>query len=166
MKKICIVTGSTGLIGFETVKFFINKKFKVIGIDNDLRKFFFGKTGSTIKNKKELIKNFNNYDHRNIDIRNKKIFQLFKSYKNQIKVIIHCAAQPSHDWAYKNPFLDFDVNTVSTFNLLNFTKEFSPNARFIFMSTNKVYGDNSNKLKFIEKNADMNLRKHIVITTV
>ncbi len=151
-KNICIVTGSTGLIGFETVKFFINKKFKVIGIDNDLRKFFFGKTGSTIKNKKELTKNFKNYDHRNIDIRNKKkIFHLFKSYKNQIKVIIHCAAQPSHDWAYKNPFLDFDINTISTFNLLNLTKEFSPNARFIFMSTNKVYGDNSNKFNFIEK---------------
>ena len=161
LKKICIVTGSTGLIGSETVKFFIKKKFKVVGIDNDLRKFFFGKAGSTFKVKKNLIGNhINLYEHHNVDIRNKKkLTKIFSKYKKEIKIIVHCAAQPSHDWAYKNPFMDFDVNTISTFNLLELTKKFSPTARFIFMSTNKVYGDNPNKFKLIEKKTRFELKK-------
>ncbi len=160
-KKFCVVTGSTGLIGFETVKFFIKKGFHVIGIDNDLRKFFFGKAGSTIDNKKELIKNCRNYEHYNFDIRNKKkLIKIFKKNNNKIKIIIHCAAQPSHDWAYKDPFMDFDVNAMSTFSLLDLTKKFSPKAKFIFMSTNKVYGDNPNKLNLIEKNKRFELKKN------
>ncbi len=160
-KKICIVTGSTGLVGFETVKFFVKKGFRVIGIDNDLRKYFFGRVGSTLKNKKILIKNFNNYTHHNFDIRNKKeLIKIFKRNKNDIKVIIHCAAQPSHDWAYKDPFMDFDVNAISTFSLLNLTNKFSPKATFIFMSTNKVYGDNPNRLNLIEKKKRFDLKKN------
>ena len=160
-KKICLITGSTGLVGSEAVKYFIKKKFNVIGIDNNLRSFFFGQTGSTIINKKFLINNFKSYDHKNFDIRNEKeLIKIFKKQKNHIKLIIHCAAQPSHDWAYKKPFLDFDINAISTFKLLGLTKQYCSKARFIFLSTNKVYGDNPNKLNFIEKKNRFELKKN------
>jgi len=160
-KDICIITGSAGLVGSEASKFFIKKNFKVLGIDNNLRKFFFGKSGSTNWNKNKLIEDYQNYEHHNFDIRNKnKLTKIFSKYKDNIKVIIHCAAQPSHDWAYKNPLLDFDVNTLATFNLLDLTKKYSPNARFIFLSTNKVYGDNPNRLPLIEKKTRFELKKN------
>ena len=149
---ICLITGSAGLIGSEASFFFSKKKFKIIGVDNNLRYFFFGKNGSTTWNKKRLIENCKNYYHYNVDIRNKKkINDIFKKYKNKIKLIIHCAAQPSHDWAYNNPLMDFQINSLATLNLLEFTKNYSPDSVFIYVSTNKVYGDNPNKINFQEQ---------------
>ena len=150
--SLAIITGSSGLVGSESVNFFCDKGFDVIGIDNNLRKFFFGNNGSTIWIKKNLQKRNKKFTHLNLDIRNYGgLEKIFKKYKNKISIIIHCAAQPSHDYGKKFPFLDFHVNATGTLNLLELTKKFSPNAPFIFMSTNKVYGDNPNKLKIFEK---------------
>ena len=150
--KIALITGSCGLVGSESVKFFHQKGFDILGIDNNSRKFFFGKDGDTSWVKKKLKKNFNNYNHFSIDIRNyNQLKKIFQKYNAKIKVIIHAAAQPSHDWAKNNSFIDFDVNAKSTLNLLDLTNKFCPKAVFLFMSTNKVYGDNPNKLKLIEK---------------
>ena len=147
-----IITGSNGLIGSEAVNFFAEKGFDIVGIDNNLREFFFGKDGSTSWIKKRIKKNIKNYTHFNIDIRNyQNLEKIFKKYKKNISTIIHCAAQPSHDYGKKFPRLDFDVNATATLNLLELTKIYSPLTPFIFMSTNKVYGDNPNKLKIIEK---------------
>lgn len=150
--KICIVTGSNGLVGSESVRFFSSKKFKVIGIDNNFRKLFFGKNGDTSWVKKKLNSELKNYKHFNYDVRDEKnISNIFKKYSKDIKIIIHCAAQPSHDWAYQNPKLDFETNANGTLNLLQNFYKFCPKSVFINLSTNKVYGDNPNKLNFIEK---------------
>jgi CDP-paratose 2-epimerase len=150
--SIVIITGSNGLVGSESVNFFSNKGFDIIGIDNNLRKFFFGKEGSTSWIKKQIEKKVKKYKHFNTDIRNYRgLEKIFKKYKKNISLIIHCAAQPSHDYGKKFPILDFNVNATGTLNLLELTKIYCPNIPFIFMSTNKVYGDNPNKLKIIEK---------------
>ncbi len=150
--SIALITGSSGLVGSESVEFFSKKGFDVIGIDNNLRKFFFGKDGSTIWIKNQLIKNNKNFKSLNIDIRNySNLEKLFKKYRKNISVIIHCAAQPSHDYGKNFPIIDFNVNATGTLNLLELTKKYCPLSPFIFMSTNKVYGDNPNKLKIFEK---------------
>ena len=150
MKNIIIVTGSCGLVGSEAVKFFLKKNFFVIGIDNNYRKKLFGVEGDTSWIKKKLILN-KNYLHYQIDIRNsKKIFEVFKKYSKNIKVIIHSAAQPSHDWAKNNLEIDFTINAQGTVNILNSCLKYSPKATFIQLSTNKVYGDNPNKIKLKE----------------
>ena len=149
MKKIILITGSLGLVGAESVKFFCEKKYKVVGIDNDMRKYFFG--SSVKKNVKLLTEKYKNYTHCSFDIRNKsKLEKLFLDYKEKIDLIIHCAAQPSHDWAAKEPHTDFEINANGTLNLLNCTNNYSKRAKFIFMSTNKVYGDKINTLKYRE----------------
>lgn len=145
-----LITGSNGLVGSEASLFFIKKKYKVWGIDNNLRKFFFGPDGDTSVIKKNLSKK-KNYTQFNFDIRNKiKLERFFKSKRSKIKLIIHAAAQPSHDWAKDNVEIDAEVNFISTLNLLKFTQKYCPKAVFIFLSTNKVYGDNPNKLKFMK----------------
>ena len=150
MKKIVIVTGSCGLVGSEAVKFFLKKKFYVVGIDNNYRKKFFGNEGDTSWLKRKLKLN-KNYLHFQADIRNsKKIFEIFKKYSKEIKVIIHSAAQPSHDWAKNNLITDFSINAQGTVNILNSCLKYSPKATFIQLSTNKVYGDNPNKIKLKE----------------
>ena len=150
--SLAIITGSSGLVGSEAVNFFSDKGFDVIGIDNNLRKFFFGKNGSTNWVKSQLIKRNKNFRNFNTDIRNfAKLNNIFKKYSKNISLIIHSAAQPSHDYGKNFPFLDFNVNATGTLNLLELTKKYCPNAPFIFMSTNKVYGDNPNKLKILEK---------------
>ena len=150
--KIALITGSCGLVGSESSIFFSKKGFKIIGIDNNHRKFFFGKDGDINWIKNKLKKNLKNYFHFNIDIRNYKTLEkLFKKYKKDIKIIIHAAAQPSHDWAKNRPIIDFDINAKGTLNLLELTKLNCPDAPFIFMSTNKVYGDNPNFLPLVEK---------------
>ena len=157
--SLAIITGSTGLVGSEAVNFFHDKGFDVIGIDNNLRKLFFGKNGSTIWLKSKLIQRNKNFKNYNIDIRNSNnLEKIFRKYSKRISVIIHCAAQPSHDYGKNYPFLDFNVNATGTLNLLELTKKYSPNASFIFMSTNKVYGDNPNKLKLIEKKTRWELK--------
>ena len=159
--SIVLITGSTGLVGSEAVNFFCNKGFDVIGVDNNLRKFFFGVDGSTLKIKKYLLKKNKNFKNFNVDIRNfnalKKIFKKFGKY---ISLVIHCAAQPSHDYGKKYPVIDFNVNATGTLNLLELTKIYCPESAFIFMSTNKVYGDNPNKLSIIEKNTRWELKKN------
>ena len=158
--SIVIITGSTGLVGSEAVNFFCDKGFDVVGIDNNLRKFFFGKDGSTIWVKNKLLKRNKNFKNLNLDVRNyKKLKKIFKKYSRNISLIIHCAAQPSHDYGKENPIIDFNVNATGTLNLLELTKKYCPDSPFIFMSTNKVYGDNPNKLKLIEKSNRWELSK-------
>ena len=150
--SIALITGSNGLVGSESVNFFSKKGFDIIGIDNNLREFFFGKDGSTSWVKKKIKKEIKQYSHYNVDIRSyQSLEKIFKKYKKHISIIIHCAAQPSHDYGKNFPILDFNVNATGTLNLLELTKIYCPNVPFIFMSTNKVYGDNPNKLKIIEK---------------
>ena len=150
--KIALITGSCGLVGSEACEFFSNKNFRIIGIDNNYRKFFFGKDGDISWVKKNLKKKLKRYIHYNVDIRNyKDLEKIYKRYKKNIKVIIHAAAQPSHDWAKNKPFIDFDINARGTLNLLELTKTYCKEAPFIFMSTNKVYGDSPNFLPLEEK---------------
>ncbi|MDA8570052.1 NAD-dependent epimerase/dehydratase family protein [Candidatus Pelagibacter sp.] len=158
--SVVIITGSSGLVGSESVEFFCKKGFDVVGIDNNLRNHFFGKDGSTIWVKKKLLNKHKNFKSNNIDIRNfNSIEQIFKKYKKNISLIIHCAAQPSHDYGKKFPILDFNVNATGTLNLLELTKKYCSDSPFIFMSTNKVYGDNPNKLKIIEKSKRWELKE-------
>jgi len=149
--NICIVTGSAGLIGSESVEFFSDKFDLVVGIDNNMREDFFGNNASTLWNKQRLEKNIVNYKHYDIDIRDEKsIGELFEKYNSDIKLIIHAAAQPSHDWAAKDPFKDFTVNANGTLVLLEMTRRYANDAVFIFTSTNKVYGDTPNRLPLVE----------------
>jgi len=149
--NVCIVTGSAGLIGSESVEFFSKKFDLVIGIDNNMREEFFGCDASTIWNKQRLEQNISNYKHYSIDIRdNNEIEKVFKEYQNDIKLIIHTAAQPSHDWAAKDPFKDFTINANGTLVMLENTRKYAKNSVFIFTSTNKVYGDTPNRLPLIE----------------
>ena len=150
--SLVVITGSSGLVGSESVNFFCQKGFDVVGVDNDLRKHFFGKKASTKWQTKILLNKYKNFKNFNIDIRNyPSLKKIFSFYRKKISLIIHCAAQPSHDYGKNYPILDFNVNATGTLNLLELTKKFCPDAPFIFMSTNKVYGDNPNKVPLIKK---------------
>jgi CDP-paratose 2-epimerase len=150
--KIALVTGSAGLIGSESVLFLADKFDLIIGIDNDMRAYFFGKEASTAWNQSKLSANYANYEHHNIDIRKYDALEvLFKKYNNDIALIIHTAAQPSHDWAAKEPLTDFTINANGTLNLLELSRLYCPETVFIFTSTNKVYGDNPNHLPLLEQ---------------
>jgi CDP-paratose 2-epimerase len=156
-----LITGSNGLVGSESAIFFIKKGFKIIGIDNNLRQSFFGKEASTLWIRNKLLSEYKNYHHFNNDIRNKLFLKkIFKKFSRKIKLIIHCAAQPSHDFAKDNAELDFSVNALGTLNLLELTRAFCKKVPFIYMSTNKVYGDNPNKIKLIEKKDRWELKKN------
>jgi len=158
--KIAIITGSNGLVGSEAVKFFHGKGFKIIGIDNDKRSYFFGKNASTSKIGLELKKKLKNFSLLKTDIRNyKSLEKIFKKYKSKVDCIIHTAAQPSHDWAIKEPETDFTINANGTLNLLELVRKYSKKAKFIFVSTNKVYGDKPNKLPLIEKKSRFEISK-------
>ena len=149
--SVAIVTGSAGLIGSESVSFLAEKFDIVVGIDNNLRQYFFGEDGSTKWNRERLTHKYSNYRHHGIDIREfAQLQKVFEEYGNSIKLIIHAAAQPSHDWAAKEPITDFSVNATGTVNMLELTRLFCPDAVFIFTSTNKVYGDTPNLLPLVE----------------
>lgn len=149
---VAIVTGSSGLIGSETVKFLAAKGLDVVGIDNNMRAYFFGQDGSTDWNAEGLKTSLKNYKHESFDIRNESaVDAIFKTYGSQIEIVVHAAAQPSHDWAAKEPATDFTVNALATLYLLEATRKFCPKATFIFTSTNKVYGDTPNFLPLVEK---------------
>jgi CDP-paratose 2-epimerase len=149
--RTIIVTGSAGLIGSETVRRFAADGIRVVGIDNDMRAEFFGAEASTKKIRDHLIANVRRYEHHDLDIRNAlAIMALFKQYRGTIAAIVHTASQPSHDWAAGDPQTDFTVNANGTLNLLEAARIFSPEAPFIFTSTNKVYGDSPNRLPFRE----------------
>jgi CDP-paratose 2-epimerase len=149
--KTVIVTGSAGLIGSESVKRFALEGFKVVGIDNDLRQWFFGREASTLANRRKLIESVAGYQHHDFDIRDRlAVENLFRQASREIVLVIHTAAQPSHDWAARDPHADFSVNATATLNLLEATRQFCPEAAFIFTSTNKVYGDTPNRLPLVE----------------
>jgi CDP-paratose 2-epimerase len=159
--NIALITGSCGLVGSESSIFFSNKGFKILGIDNNARKYFFGEDGDISWIKKKLKKEIKNYIHYDSDVRNYiSLEKIFKKYRKNIKVIIHAAAQPSHDWAKNKPFIDFDINAKGTLNLLELTKLYCPKTPFIFMSTNKVYGDNPNYLPLVEKKTRWEIKKN------
>ena len=159
--SLVIVSGSAGLIGSETVRFFANKGLDVIGIDNDMRADFFGSEASTDWNRQLLEKEIPNYRHMNLDIRDETQMQnLFRDCVSDLSGVIHCAAQPSHDWAARDPFKDFTVNANGTLVLLEVTRKYVPEAVFIFTSTNKVYGDLPNSLPLVEKETRWELENH------
>jgi CDP-paratose 2-epimerase len=148
---LALVTGSAGLIGSETCKKFHAENFDVVGIDNDMRAQFFGKDASTSRTREKLQTNLKRYRHESLDIRDRgAVEDLFKRLGSSIDVIVHTAAQPSHDWAARDPHTDFFVNAVGTLNLLEATRQYCPEAPFIFTSTNKVYGDTPNRLPLVE----------------
>ena len=149
--SVAIVTGSAGLVGAEAVRFFSAKGFQVVGIDNDMRRVFFGQDASTEWSRRQLEETVPGYVHRGADIRDRAAMEgIFSEHGSDIRIVIHAAAQPSHDWAARDPHVDFSVNALGTLVLLESTRRFCPNAAFIFTSTNKVYGDNPNRLPLVE----------------
>lgn len=158
--KTVLVTGSLGLIGSEAVRFFAGKGFKVVGIDNDSRRYFFGPEASTASNQQRLTAQISNYTHYSIDIREyESLHKIFSEYSSDIDLIVHAAAQPSHDWAAREPLTDFGINAGATLSLLELTRQHCPKAAFIFTSTSKVYGDRPNLLPFIETETRWDLPK-------
>ncbi|GAP94680.1 NAD-dependent epimerase/dehydratase family protein [Leptolyngbya sp. NIES-2104] len=144
-----LITGSSGLIGSEAVEYYDRTGHQVIGVDNNMRATFFGTQGDTLWNLKRLQDGTSQFLHYNIDIRDREsVFELFQAHT--FDLIIHCAAQPSHDKACQIPLLDFEVNALGTVNLLEATRQFCPEAVFIHMSTNKVYGDSPNEIPRVE----------------
>src|ERR1039457_5211052 len=149
--KTALITGAAGLIGSEAARFFCQQGFEVVGIDNDLRAYFFGKEGSTRWNLAELQNECPRFCNHAVDIRDvDAVSRLFAEYGKDIALVIHAAAQPSHDWAAREPLTDFGVNALGTLNMLASTRKYCPEAVFIFTSTNKVYGDNPNRLPLVE----------------
>jgi CDP-paratose 2-epimerase len=149
---VALVTGSSGLIGSEAARHFAGLGMDVVGIDNDMRRYFFGEDGSTTGTLQRLIADLGKaYTHFDVDIRDRDgLARIFKRYGSNIAVVIHTAAQPSHDWAAKEPYTDFDVNAVGTLNVLENTRLYAIEAPFIHCSTNKVYGDRPNSLPLRE----------------
>ena len=149
--SVAIITGSAGLVGSEAVTYFASIGMQVVGIDNGMRAEFFGADASTKWSRDQLTRDVPNYRHYEVDIRDADgVGHVFERYKNDISLIIHTAAQPSHDWAASNPTMDFTVNANGTSVLLEATRKYAPNAVFIFTSTNKVYGDTPNFLPLVE----------------
>jgi CDP-paratose 2-epimerase len=139
-----LVTGSSGLIGSEAVEYFDRQGHRVIGVDNNMRRVFFGPAGDTTWNLERLKKSTKRFEHRDLDIRDREgIFALLKEFR--FDAILHCAAQPSHDKAKEIPLVDFEVNALGTANILEALRQFCPEARMVFLSTNKVYGDAPNE---------------------
>lgn len=151
--SIALITGAAGLIGSEAALYFGNSGMDVVGVDNDMRRVFFGEEASTAWNVKNLEKTLGRrYAHNAIDIRDRAaMMALVARYGKDVSLIIHTAAQPSHDWAAREPFTDFDVNAAGTLNVLEAAHLHCPDAVFIFTSTNKVYGDTPNRLPLIEQ---------------
>ena len=150
-KRVILVSGSAGLIGSETVRRFGQEDYCVVGLDNDMRSRFFGPEASTQKTRDRLIDDFHNYDHRDVDIRDRSAVEnVFAQHRGRIEAVVHTAAQPSHDWAARDPHTDFGVNATGTLNILEAARQFCPEAPFVFTSTNKVYGDAPNQLPLRE----------------
>lgn len=147
-----VITGSAGLIGSEAALYFGDLGLDVVGIDNDMRRNFFGPEASTEWNRRRLEDSLGTrYHHYDVDVRDRDaILAIFTRYADGVELVIHAAAQPSHDWAAREPFTDFDINAVGTLNVLEATRLHAPEAAFIFTSTNKVYGDIPNTLPFVE----------------
>jgi CDP-paratose 2-epimerase len=150
--SVALISGSAGLIGSAAARHFAGLGLDVVGIDNDLRRYFFGPDASTAGSLRRLGQDLGEaYLHSDVDVRDREgLADIFKRYGPELAVVIHAAAQPSHDWAAKEPYTDFDVNAVGTLNMLESTRAHSPEAPFIFCSTNKVYGDLPNAIPLVE----------------
>ena len=150
--SIAVITGSGGLIGSEAAIHFGELGIDVVGLDNDMRRVFFGAEASTTSNRNRVQERLGgSYSHHDLDVRDREaMLRLFRHYGQAIELVIHAAGQPSHDWAAREPFTDFDINAVGTLNLLEATRLHAPEAAFVFTSTNKVYGDRPNALPLVE----------------
>lgn len=148
--KTILITGSSGLIGSEAVEHFDRQGHRVIGVDNNMRRLFFGPQGDTSWNLERLKAAAKNFAHHGLDIRDRNALdELFRAQR--FDLILHCAAQPSHDKAREIPILDFEVNALGTLNLLEAARQHCPEAAFVFLSTNKVYGDAPNEIPLVER---------------
>lgn len=150
---VALITGAAGLIGSEAALHFGGLGLDIVGIDNDLRRTFFGSDGSTDWNRLRVQRRLGGaYTHLDLDVRDRNaILGAFDRYGPDIGLVIHTAAQPSHDWAARDPFTDFDVNATGTLNVLQAARAHCPSAPFLFTSTNKVYGDRPNTLPLVER---------------
>ncbi len=160
--SVALVTGSAGLIGSQSVRFLADKGFDVVGVDNDMRRVFFGDEASTAWSRQRLERDLPKYRHHDVDIRDfEGMGKIFKRYGKDIALVVHTAAQPSHDWAAREPLTDFTVNANGTLNMLENTRQHAPDSVFIFTSTNKVYGDAPNRLPLVELDQRWEIdRKH------
>lgn len=151
--SVALITGSAGLVGSESARYFAQKGLEIVGVDNDMRARFFGAEASTRWNLRQLEEDLGkDYRHYDTDIRDQEaIAGIFARYETDVSLIVHAAAQPSHDWAASNPLTDFSVNATGTLVLLETMRDYNPDAVFIHLSTNKVYGDQPNRLPFEEQ---------------
>jgi CDP-paratose 2-epimerase len=148
---VAVVTGSGGLIGSASVRHFVQAGYDVVGIENDMRRRFFGEQASTARVTRQLLDAYDAFHHVQLDVRDREgVERLFATYAREIELVIHTAAQPSHDWAASDPHTDFAVNANGTLNLLQAARDHAPDATFVFTSTNKVYGDLPNGLPLVE----------------
>ena len=146
-----LVTGSGGLIGSECVRHFMGRGYRVVGLENDLRSYFFGEGASTQRTTERLVADYDAFTSLDMDIRDRDgVERVVREHAADLELIIHTAAQPSHDWAASEPHTDFGVNAVATLNLLEAARRHKPDATFVFCSTNKVYGDTPNALPLVE----------------
>lgn len=153
-----IVTGSGGLIGSESVRHFIEAGYDVIGLENDMRAQFFGAAASTRPVSERMVRSYPGFDWKELDIRDGEgVERVFAQNASRLALVIHTAAQPSHDWAAREPRTDFSVNATGTLNLLEASRKHAPDATFIFTSTNKVYGDLPNQLPLVELESRLEL---------
>lgn len=149
--SVVIITGSAGLVGSEAATYFASRGFTIVGIDNDMRRSLFGDEATTSASRARLERDLPAYTHYDTDIRDEAaIGAIFRRYGREISLVIHTAAQPSHDWAAKAPTVDFAINAMGTLTMLEATRQYAPDAVFIFTSTNKVYGDRPNSLPLVE----------------
>src|SRR5215470_16663229 len=149
---IAVVTGSAGLVGSASARLLAEHGYRVVGIDNDMRAFFFGEEASTAWKRRELESTLPGYTHYPADIRDREALErIFSEYGADIRCVVHTAGQPSHDWAAREPETDFDVNARGTMLLLEQARRHCPRAAFVFTSTNKVYGDTPNRLPLVER---------------
>jgi CDP-paratose 2-epimerase len=147
-----LITGAAGLIGSEAAQFYCRRGASVIGVDNDMRRMFFGDDSSTRWKRDALVHDYPQYTHYDVDIRDRAaIERIFQEYGRDLELVVHAAAQPSHDWAARDPHTDFSINAHGTLTLLEATRRFCPDAVFVFASTNKVYGDRPNALPLVEE---------------
>ncbi len=155
---VAIVTGAGGLIGSAAVRRFVRDGFDVIGVENDMRAQFFGPEASTAANVRELLAECDAFHHVELDVRDREgVERLFAKHARALALVVHTAAQPSHDWAATDPHTDFGVNATGTLNLLQAAREHAPDATFVFTSTNKVYGDLPNHLPLLETDTRLEL---------
>jgi CDP-paratose 2-epimerase len=146
-----IITGSGGLVGSESVRHFVEAGYDVIGLDNDMRARFFGPDATTTGVTEALSERYSEFRALDVDIRDiERIERIFAEQADQLSIVVHAAAQPSHDWAATDPQTDFTVNANGTLNLLECTRRYAPDATFVYLSTNKVYGDLANELPLVE----------------